>query len=78
MRPCDYGLLAVMRELETQLGTVEAYNRLVEAAHTMRVAIDGGRVVAQNPMYAVSIRGETQHVTASPTPPDPDHAQETR
>jgi hypothetical protein len=27
MRPCEWGLLATVRDLETQMGTVEAYKR---------------------------------------------------
>jgi len=58
VRPCDYGLLAAVNSLETQLGTIEAYNRLVEAAASMKARIDAGKTKAQNPIYAVSVRGE--------------------
>lgn len=58
VRPCDYGLLTAMNGLETQLGTIEAYNRIVEAANAMRARIDAGDVKPQNPIFAKSIRGE--------------------
>lgn len=54
MRPCDWGLLGAIYGLETQLGTIEAYNRLADAAHALRAKIDAGQAVAQNPMFAVS------------------------
>lgn len=57
-RPCDYGLASAVYALETQLGTIEAYNRLVEAAASMRERIDAGKAKPQNPMFAISIRGE--------------------
>lgn len=57
MRPCDYGLLGAIHDLETQLGTVEAYNRLCDAAAAMKAQIDAGRAKAQNPLFATSIRG---------------------
>lgn len=58
VRPCDYGLLSAIKALETQVGTIEAYNRLVEAASSMRKRIDAGKAKPQNPMYAISVRGE--------------------
>ena len=58
VRPCDYELLTAMNGLETQLGTIEAYNRIVEAANAMRARIDAGDVKPQNPIFAKSIRGE--------------------
>jgi len=54
MRPCDYGLLGAIRNLETQLGTIEAYNRLATAAHQLKAKIDAGDATPQNPMFAVS------------------------
>lgn len=57
VRPCDYGLLTAIHGLETQLGTIEAYNRLVTAAATLKAQIDAGKAKAQNPIYAVSPRG---------------------
>lgn len=58
MRPCDYGLINAIYGLETQLGTIEAYNRLAEAAHTLKAEIDAGNAKPQNPMFAVSTGGE--------------------
>lgn len=54
MRPCDWGLQNAVRALETQLGTIEAYNRLALAAHTLKTKIDSGQAQAQHPMFAVS------------------------
>lgn len=58
VRPCDYGLRGAVYSLEQQLGTIEAYNRLVEAAACLRARIDAGEAKAQNPMFAVSVKGE--------------------
>lgn len=57
VRPCDYGLRGAIFSLEQQLGTIEAYNRLVEAAAALRVRIDAGEAQAQNPIFAVNVRG---------------------
>ena len=54
VRPCDYGLMGAIYGLETQLGTIEAYNRLAEAAHALKAKIDAGEAKAQNPMFATS------------------------
>lgn len=53
-RPCDYTLLMAVNALETQLGTIEAYNRLATAAHHLKAQIDAGNAKAQHPMFAVS------------------------
>ncbi|SEI41660.1 hypothetical protein [Paraburkholderia diazotrophica] len=52
MRPCEYGLWGTMRDLETQLGTVEAYNRLCDAAAALKAKIDSGNAQAQHKMWA--------------------------
>lgn len=57
MRPCDYGLQLAVSNLEAQLGTIEAYNRLVEAARLLRDRIESGGALAQNPLFAKSIKG---------------------
>jgi len=57
-RPCDYGLVLVMQALEAQLGTIEGYNRLCQAAEVLKAKIDAGQAEPQNPIYAVSVRGE--------------------
>lgn len=57
VRPCDYGLRSAVFSLEQQLGTIEAYNRLVEAAAVLRTRIDAGKAEAQNPIFAVNVRG---------------------
>ena len=54
VRPCDYGLLSSWYALETQLGTIEGYNRLCVFADAIKSKIDNGDVKAQNPLYATS------------------------
>jgi hypothetical protein len=54
VRPCDWGLRGAINGLETQLGTIEAYNRLAEAAHALKAQIDAGNAKPQHPMFAVS------------------------
>lgn len=57
MRPCDYRLHSAVWALETQLGTIEAYNRMATAAHELKAKIDAGEAVPQHPMFVVSARG---------------------
>lgn len=57
MRPCDYGMLGALYNLEVQLGTIEAYNRVVEAANHLKARIDAGDIKPQNPIFAVHIKG---------------------
>lgn len=57
MRPCDYGMLGTLHSLETQLGTIEAYNRVVEAANHLKTRIDAGYIKPQNPLFATHIQG---------------------
>lgn len=52
LRPCDYGLMNAASNLEIELGTIEAYNRLCEKAAQMRLLIDRGLAKAANPQYA--------------------------
>ena len=59
MRPCDWGLIMCVNNLETQLGSIEAYNRLATAAHKLKAKIDNGEARSQNPLYAIDIRGAT-------------------
>lgn len=59
MRPCDWGLIGAIDALETQLGTIEAYNRLAVAAARLKAQIDAGNAKAQNPMYAKSTGART-------------------
>lgn len=55
MRPCDYSLLGAWWKLETQLGTIEAFNRLAMFANRIKEQIDrGDNIKAQNPLYATS------------------------
>jgi len=57
-RPCDAGLWLAITNAEMQLGTIEAYNRVVEAAALLRAQIDAGGAKPQNPLFAVSIKGD--------------------
>lgn len=57
VRPCDYGLVGAVIGLETQLGTIEAYNRIVVAAAVLKDRIDRGDIKPQNPIFAKSIKG---------------------
>ena len=56
VRPCDHGLRLAVMNLETQLGSIEAYNRMAAAAADLKAKIDAGNAVAQNPFFAVSTR----------------------
>lgn len=51
MRPCDYGLILAVNDLEAQVGTVEAYNRLCEAAARLKRQIDDGKAKAPHAMW---------------------------
>lgn len=57
IRPCDYLLITAVSQCEVQLGSVEAYNRLVLQAERLLGRIEAGEGKAQNPLYAVDIRG---------------------
>lgn len=54
LRPCDYGLKRVINDLETQVGTVEAYNKLCDAAEALKAKIDAGKAQPQNPLFATN------------------------
>lgn len=54
MRPCDYGLMNAVRALETQVGSVEAYNKLCDAAVKLKHKIDSGKAEQQNPIFATN------------------------
>lgn len=58
-RPCDWGLELTVIQLETQLGTVEAYNRIVDAAKYLQEKINAGHAKSQNPLFAVSVNGSS-------------------
>lgn len=42
LRPCDYGLHGAVLAMESQVGTVEAYNKLCDAAEALKAQIDYG------------------------------------
>lgn len=52
VRPCEWGLLGAVRDMETQMGTVEAYNRLCDAAQRLKAKIDAGEAQAQHKLFA--------------------------
>lgn len=58
VRPCDYGLALAIMNLEAQLGTIEAYNRLARAAQALLDQIEAGNAKPQNPLFAVSVKGD--------------------
>lgn len=71
VRPCDYGLQLAVMNLEAQLGTIEAYNRLARAAYELHRRIEAGQAQPQNPIFAVDVRGASpgdrdQHRKAKP------------
>jgi hypothetical protein len=41
---CDYGLALTVGTLTRQLGSIEAYNRLVNAAKDLRIKINSGDI----------------------------------
>lgn len=57
-RPAEYGLELAVMNLEVQLGTIEAYNRLCDAAEVLSGRIKRGEAKAQNPLFAKSINGD--------------------
>lgn len=52
VRPCEWGLFNAVNALETQMGSVEAYNRLCDAATRLKAKIDSGHGKAQHSMWA--------------------------
>ena len=56
-RPCDAGLELAILNMETQLGTIEAFNRLAVAAAALRDKIDKGEATPQSPQYAIDVQG---------------------
>jgi hypothetical protein len=58
-RPADHGLWLAVQALEFQLGTIEAYNRLVGAAGTLRDKIDADQSEAPDPTASKWRRGKT-------------------
>ena len=59
VRPCEYGLRSAIIGLETQLGSIEAYNMLVDYSNKLRLKIEKGKGEAQNEMYATNPRGDS-------------------
>lgn len=51
-RPCDYGLEIAVIHLETEVGKIEAYNRMVKAALVLLEKIHANKSEGPNPMYA--------------------------
>lgn len=57
LRPCDWGLKMAVTNLEVQLGSIEAYNRLVGACERLKAQIDAGEAKDQHEAFRTSIRG---------------------
>ena len=55
VRPCEWGLRGTISDLETQLGSIEAYNMLIDYAAILKRKIEAGKAKSQNPIYATSI-----------------------
>jgi hypothetical protein len=53
VRPCEHGLALAIDAMETQMGSVEAYNLLCDAAASLRRKIDAGEGHAQHAMWAI-------------------------
>lgn len=51
MHPCELGLLGTVHDLETQMGTVEAYNGLCDAARRLKAKIDAGDAEQPHKMW---------------------------
>lgn len=56
-RPCDYGLDTAVGNMEIQLGTIEAYNRLASMARQLKKKIDSGNSRAPLPCFLRSVSG---------------------
>lgn len=52
IRPCEYGMWNAVKDMETQMGTVEAYNRLCDWAQALKEKIDSGEAQPQHKMFA--------------------------
>lgn len=55
-KPAECGLLTAVMALETQLGTIGAYNALVEAAEKLRAKIERDEAEGANPIYVKEFR----------------------
>lgn len=56
VRPCEWGLRACIMGMESQLGSIEAYNMLVKYAESLKSKIEIGNGEAQNPYFATDPR----------------------
>lgn len=56
-RPCDYGLDLAVGNIEMELGTIEAYNRLASMARQLKKKIDAGKSKAPLPCFLTSVTG---------------------
>ena len=54
IRPCEWGLKGTITDLEMQMGSIEAYNMLIDYAAKLKRKIDSGNARAQNPLYSTS------------------------
>ena len=51
-RPCDFGLWTAVNGCETQVGTVETYNKLCDWADSLKAKIDAGNGVQALEMFS--------------------------
>ena len=55
-RPCEWGLRSAISGLETQLGSIEAYNMLVDYAGKLKSKIDAGKAARQHEYFSTHPR----------------------
>ena len=56
VRPCEWGLRSAIMQMETQLGSIEAYNMLAEYAAKLKAKIDAGNGKKQDDYFATHPR----------------------
>ena len=56
VRPCEWGLRKAIIGLESQLGSIEAYNMIVRYAEALADKIERGEADPQNPYFATDPR----------------------
>lgn len=52
IRPCEYGLMGSICDMEAQLGSIEAYNMIVDYASKLKAKIDSGHAQAQSHIFS--------------------------
>ena len=56
IRPCEWGLRSAIADMETQLGSIEAYNMLTDYAAQLKAEIDAGNAKPQNEYFSTHPR----------------------